>query len=429
MKVKSTIDKSNSVLKLIVGYDISKFKHNYYSRFKSEGLINEIEGVVGSSRKELNRHFTNLREQATKYGFSIIQVACEPTGGYEKTFLSLARVHGFEVKYVSGEATSKYKVIESNDSGKNDIKDARIIYNLANQGKTLVCRELKGVYGNLSQLNRNYERVSLEKAVAKNKFSSMVDEFFPDIGIKSKKFYSKTFACIVQEFKLNPYTIGKLSLIEFEDAIQKSYGRKLSKLSKDLISIVWGNARQYRDCEVDPFYIKEAELSIPYYYDQIKSLEAMKNMYRERLEELYYTTDEYQKLKEFPVSDFLMARVISETGPLSDFSCYQKLMRYAGLNLKECSSGTHVGKVKISKKGNILLRKILGQVSFSSFTKKGTDMGEIYHKKKASKGGYYAMTCMMRKGLKMIFGVYKTKAAFKLERMFDQTIVTETTAA
>ena len=145
MKVKSTIDRYNTVKKLIVGYDISKFKHNYYSSFTSDKKVHEMEGVVGSSRKELNSHFTNLRQRATQYGFSIIQVACEPTGGYENTLTNLARVHGFEVKYVSGQATCKYKVIEANDSGKNDIKDARIIFSLASQGKTLVCRALKKV--------------------------------------------------------------------------------------------------------------------------------------------------------------------------------------------------------------------------------------------------------------------------------------------
>ena len=429
MEVISTIDNSKSIPRLIIGYDISKFKHNFYSTFSSVKQNHKIEGVVGSSRKELNSHFTNLREQANNYGFDIVEVVCEPTGGYEKTFINLARVHGFEVKYVSGEATSKYKVIETNDSGKNDIKDARIIFSLASQGKTLVCRELKGVYANLSQVNRNYERISLEKATSKNMFSSIVDQFFPDLGIKSSKLYNKVLSCIIKEFRLNPYEIAKLSLSEFEGVIQESYKRKFSKHQKSIISLVWNNAESYKGVEVTSFYLKESERSILHYYGHIESLEQLKVMYRERLIELYTETDEYKKLNEFPVSDFLMARVISETGPLSDFNCIQKLMRYAGLNLKECSSGTHVGKVKISKKGNILLRKILGQVSFSSFTKKGTDMGEIYHKKKASKGGYYAMTCMMRKGLKMIFGVYKTKAVFKLERMFDQTITVETIAA
>ena len=34
-------------------------------------------------------------------------------------------------------ATSKAKVIESNDASKNDVKDARVIHMIATQGNTL----------------------------------------------------------------------------------------------------------------------------------------------------------------------------------------------------------------------------------------------------------------------------------------------------
>ncbi len=420
MKVKTTTVKSKSVRKLIVGYDISKFKHNYYSSFSDNNLCNEIEGVVLSSRKELNCHFLELRKLAAKHGYSTIVVACEPTGGYEKSFINLARVHGFFVKYVSGEATSKFKVIETNDSGKNDIKDARVIFSLATQEKTLECRELKGVYSRLNQLNRSYERMSLGKSRAKTIFSTILDGFFPSLHVKSSKYYNKTFRCIVDEFKLNPYKIAKLTLDEFEKIIQLAYKRKLSKAAKAIITLVWEKASSYKESEVDLFYIEESEGLIEYYYGQIKSLDKMKEMYKLRMVELYSQTKEYGQLKEVPVSDFLMSRVISEAGPLGDFDCIEKLMRYAGLNLKERCSGTYIGKVKISKKGNVLLRKILGQIAFASFTKKVTDFGQIYHRKKEVRGGHYALTCIMRKSLKMIFGVYRSKEEFQLERMLNQ---------
>ena len=429
MEVKTTIVKSNSNYKLIVGYDISKYKHNFYSSFQNLNIKKVLEGIVDSSRKELLKHFSELKDFAENNGYTSIIVACEPTGGYENSFLKIARECGLEVKYVSGEATSKFKVIESNDSGKNDKKDARVIFSLATQEKTLVCRELEGNYAHLRGLNRNYEIMSKEKARAKNMFSGVVDKFFPDLRVKSNDYYNKTLRAIIIGFKLNPYKISALSLEEFESKVQVIYNRKLAAHAKKIVCRVWESATPYKGCKVDPFYIKEAEGLIGFYYSQIESLEEMKQMYRKEMVDVYAQTNEFEKLQDVPVSVFLMSRTIAETGPLNDFKCVAQLQRYAGLNLKERSSGTYAGKIRISKKGNSLLRKILGQVAFSSFTRKGTEFGEIYHQKKEKRGGFYALTCMMRKGLKMIFGVYHSDEEFQLERMTNQLFSTKTEVA
>ena len=136
--------------------------------------------------------------------------------------------------------------------------------------------------------------------------------------------------------------------------------------------------------------------------------------------ELVEQTEEWQSIEGVPVSSFMFSRILAESGTWKDFSGINQLMRYAGLNLKERSSGTYQGQIRISKKGNSLMRKGLGQMVFSGLIKKGRLYHEIYTKKKEKRNGFYALTCVMRKTLKMLYETYKSQQQFQPSRVFSQ---------
>lgn len=119
------------------------------------------------------------------------------------------------------------------------------------------------------------------------------------------------------------------------------------------------------------------------------------------------------------ISEKNLARLLAETGPLSDFDNWRKLMRYAGLNLKTRQSGTFQGRNKISKKGRRLLRKVLQAIALP-LVKKGRLYGDFYHKKKeeTKMPGNKAMTIVARHLLKKIFGWYRSGEAFDEQRFF-----------
>ena len=402
---------------LIIAYDVAKYKHNYFTSFKNGNERLESEGVINSSTTAIKKHLAEIREIAEQHNFNMIRIVCEPTGGYEKKLLNLARCSGFFTEYVNGEATSKYKVIETNDSGKNDIKDARIIFSLAKQGKTLTCKEQEGLYAHLSFLNSKYEDVSLDLARVKNYFSSTVDAFFPDLKLTSDQLHSKICRSVIEVYSLNSHEIAQLKWNTFKNKITKEYGRKISGSTEALLKKIWDRACS-NALEMTPQWkIDEHKLLIRDYFARMVELEKKKEAYRCKMTALFNETEECSKLKEAPISIFILARIVAETGPLDNFDIQQKLMKYSGLNLKENSSGTYKGRVRISKKGNSLLRKVLGQIVFTFFSRRGTLYGDYYHEKKAKRGSIYGLTCVMRKVLKMIFGVYKSKEAFCLERV------------
>jgi hypothetical protein len=119
------------------------------------------------------------------------------------------------------------------------------------------------------------------------------------------------------------------------------------------------------------------------------------------------------------ISDKNMARLLAETGPLSDFANWRKLMRYAGLNLRTKQSGTYQGQNKISKKGRRLLRKVLQNIVLP-LVKRGCLYGDYYHDKKDRTGmpGNKAMTIVARHFLRKFFGWYRSGEEFNEQRFF-----------
>ena len=119
------------------------------------------------------------------------------------------------------------------------------------------------------------------------------------------------------------------------------------------------------------------------------------------------------------ISDKNLARLLAETGPLSDFEHWRKLMRYAGLNLKTRQSGMFQGQNKISKKGRRLLRKVLHAIALP-LVKKGCLYGAVYHKKKdeTKMPGNKAMTIVARQLLRKLYGWYRSGEAFDEQRFF-----------
>ena len=331
----------------------------------------------------------------------------------------MGRRHGFFTQYVSGEATHKAKVIESNDSGKNDKKDARTIYFLASQGKTLTCNERTGSYEQLQTLNSHYEHLSLDGAKLKNRISSLQELLFPDLSLKSVQLYSKTVEAVITLYGLNPYKIAAIKWNVFVKKVGKVIGHKLGDAGLSILEKIHG------DAVANSFYLMATEQSDEYerelrfYYKSYQDITQRKEKYKEQMVDTFKETDEYERIKEIPVSLFLLSRLIAETGSLANYGGIKQLMRYGGLNLRERQSGKFTGQLRISKKGNILMRKILGQIAFSSMIKKGALYHDFYIEKKEKKQGFYALTCVMRKTLKMIFGVYKNNCGFNKARVFD----------
>lgn len=423
MEIKTIKQQVKELSCLTVAYDVSKNKHNYMTGFTKGENKFISEGEIENRTNDITTHLTTVNNIAKEHGFHFVRIVCEPTGGYEKVLLRKAREMGILTEYVNGEATSKAKVIESNDASKNDTKDSRVIHMIATHGNTLTCNERTDVYGKLKLLNGKYEDLSLEGAQLKNRISTTIEELFPDIQLTCRQFYSKLCSVVIDLYGLNPYKIIEDKWGTFVKKIEKKYKRKLGGKALEMAERIYNDAKVAQLNIMPEWRSNELEKVVRDYYARRTAVQLRKNDYRQQMMDAVDSTKEWTRLSSTPIKKFMFSRLIAETGPWDDFENVKQLLRFGGLNLKERSSGKFVGKLMLSKKGNILMRKVLGQLTFSTFIKKGALYGEYYQEKKKAKGGFYGITCVMRKLVKMLFGVYKSEEAFNTNRVFEQHFI------
>ncbi len=325
---------------------------------------------------------------------------------------------GFKTALVNPEASSKMRIIESNDNNKTDRQDTHAIYRLAELGKAFKHRVFKEQYNWLRSWHSIYDAAERGVVEAKCAIHNQLKRLFPDFGFTKDFLYSRSGEALMACFGCNPYRMI--------DAGEKAFYQQMKAAAPRIFAT--SIARLYKQAELSVKARESIESSIIAIH--LQHLWQDKERYTKRKEEAKETmaalyTSLQQQDNRLPVavkgviSTFHLARIIAETGPLDDFSKGNKLIRYAGLNLRERQSGKYHGRTKLSKKGRVLLRKAIGQIVFP-LVKKTALYGSYYHHKIDQKmQPTKAMTAVMRKFLKMFYGWYRSGKAFDKERVFS----------
>ncbi len=127
-----------------------------------------------------------MEKFAPKHGFHGLLVFCEITGPYSDKLLRLARRMGHHTAGVSGEMVHRMKIVESNDAGKTDSKDARIMLLIGRLQKLLSHRDIRGRYAALREKNRAYDLEKDSATAAKRLIHSVLMRLFPDCPLDNQ---------------------------------------------------------------------------------------------------------------------------------------------------------------------------------------------------------------------------------------------------
>jgi len=139
--------------------DVSKAKLNVYFELGDQGFDDEWSNTT----RQIEAKLRQCQRLAEEHGLRGLRVVCEPSGGYQDKLMRTARRHGHLTAYVNGESVAKFRVVETNDDGKTDLKDPHIIKTLARLGKTLRHRQLPEEYQLLRTCGILYDQA--ERAV------------------------------------------------------------------------------------------------------------------------------------------------------------------------------------------------------------------------------------------------------------------------
>jgi transposase len=402
---------------LTVCFDVSKDKLNSFLRYRDPGddLLRECEDEFRNRTSTIRRKLLEVGKLSTELGLSDVLVVCEPTGGYERSLLRTARREGFRTAYVNPESVHKLQVVESNDSGKSDLKDPRTIHTLTCLGKTLKHRMLPEDYLQLRTLHGFYEDEVDSASEARCHIHAVLHELFCDYSQSSDFIYTKTGSAILEYYSLNPYRIAADTWKQFVRKIQRR-----SRVRLDILEAIYHAAQSSTLHLMSSEQQEILEGRLRELHTDWERHDERKKSYRKQLETVFLRVREHATLQNTAdLNEFGKARLIAQTGPLDDFDRIERLTRLAGMNLRQRQSGKYEGRLKISKKGRALLRKVLFQIGFRMI-----GQGRLYHE-------YYqahinpnvdhtrmrTMVSVMRKILKMIHGLHRSNEGFDIKRV------------
>jgi transposase len=249
--------------------------------------------------------------------------------------------------------TKRLKELEGNSPEKTDRKDPKVIADIMGLGHALTVIIPEGAAAELRRLTQARERAVQRKTALWNQLQSLIALLFPEFLQVMKDLKTRSARYLLEHYP-TPQEICCLGL-EGLTALLKRVSRGKLKLER---------ARAVYEAASESVGIQEGERSLcPEIRELLGAIAATEGFVAVVEQEMA------QGLGQIPYSPFLLsvrgvgkvtvAGLIGEVGDFRKFHTLAEIMKLAGLNLFEISSGQHKGRRHISKRGRPLLRKLL----------------------------------------------------------------------
>jgi transposase len=416
MKISQAAKRVNVNQMMDVSVDVHKDKLNFFFEVGNKEYVDECQ----NRSTVIEGRLSCYRQIGAANDMNTLRIICEPTGEYHKKLFRTARRMGFETCFVNGESVAKFRVIETNDTGKTDTKDPRVIRTLGRLNKVIADRTITEDYMVLRKLGMMYDEGDQANTRLRCRIDRLLVELFCDYSFKKDFLYTPSGMALIETYGCNPYRIVRAGYTRFSARMRKAAPR----IRKESLQRLWNDAISSVNTGQPEEYVATLESHLRELIDdwqwQRKRKDEMVQRMIETLNRLRGKDPRIPPATFGVISEKNIARLLGETGPLGDFPHWRTLMRYAGLNIRMRQSGRYQGLNKISKKGRPLLRRVLQNIALP-LVRKGYLYGSYYAEKKdqARMPGNKAMTCVARHFLKKFYGWYKSKEAFNKDRFFS----------
>lgn len=342
---------------LIVGVDIAKKKH--FARIVN-GFGDELakpfsftNNITGFERIE-----SKIVQLQAKTGADRVVVGMEPTGHYWKALGWWLRERGHLVVMVNPMLVKRHKEDLDNSPSKSDPKDTGVIADLVQQGKFMECLLPTGVYADLRVLTvtRGQQRRKLSSGLCN--LQAILDEFFPEFTDVFKDPLGMGATWVLMNCP-TPKHILELSLEELAEGLKKAANGRLGiKRAKQLMAAAERSIGVPEGTEAASLRMLSAVKEVMFWKDELQATELAM----------------HRALEQTGLGDFLTsipgvglvtaARFLGEIGDPNQYESPRQLVKLAGLNVVENSSGKYRGQTTISKRGRPGLRCLLYQAAF-----------------------------------------------------------------
>ena len=337
---------------LVLGIDIGSTTH-YARAFDWRGLELSKVFKFKNSFEGFQSFVLWVNDLCCKNNKSKIIAGLEPTGHYWFSLGEYLKENNITMVIVNPHHVKKSKELDDNIQTKSDSKDPKVIAKLVIEGRFHFPYIPEGVYGELRATDRLKDGITKQIISIKNKIHRWLSIYFPEYEKIYSVVESKSGFLILKETPL-PKDIVELGS---EGIVKRWKQAKLRGVGLDKAKKLEEAAKKSIGCKnIASSARREIELLIEDYENKQKHLELLN-------EDLNKLCDEIPMIKELAkIKGIGIATAISfvaEAGDIRRFKSAKQVQKYAGLALRENSSGKHKGLTKISKRGRKKLRTIL----------------------------------------------------------------------
>ncbi len=337
---------------LVVGADIAK-KIHVARAVDFRGIELGKDCVFHNDREGLTKLATWMKGLQETHQKADIVFGIEPTGHYWFPLAAFLEAQDINVVIVNPHHVNKSKELEDNSPTKSDYKDAKVIADLIRNGKYSEPKLPTKEYAELRILMNFREKVMVSLNQVKARVHNWFDRYFPEYLSVFKDWEGKASLMTMRQFPTPEEIVSTGArdvLAHWKTEVKRGVGikraEKLLATAETSIGISEG--------------LRAARIELKGLLDQLelfsKQVETTMNQVMDLLDEIPGTE---QMLNIPGVGAVTVAGFLAEVGDLSSYDHGQQIIRLAGLNLKENSSGKRKGKTGITKRGRSRLRALL----------------------------------------------------------------------
>jgi transposase len=389
---------------LIVSLDIGKEVHYGYMRAPNGAEVKPF--PFHNARKGFNELWDNIYQFKRTQGLKEVVVGFESTGPYAEPLFHFLRYKPVHLVQVNPLHSKRLKELTGNSPCKTDTKDPRVIADIITLGHALTLVVPHGAAAHLRRLTQARERAVKRRTALLNQMQHLVFVLFPEFLQVIKNVHSKSALYLLEHYPTpqDIVALGRESLTETlrrvgRGKVTRERGRQLFEAAQASVGITEGR-------ESILVEVNHLSAAIKHEDHLIDSAEQQMDYY---VKEMPYS---YSMLSIKGMGIVTVAGLIGEVGDFGAFSTIAEVMKLAGLDLYEVSSGNHRGRHHISKRGRALMRKLLYFAALSVVRKQGI-MHKDYQKMLArGMPKIKALVAISRKLLGLVFALVRNRTVY-----------------
>jgi transposase len=357
-------------------------------------------------KKSFHRFWRKMCQFQKQHQLQDIVVGFESTGPYAEPLYHYLKKKPVKLVQINPMHTKRVKELAGNSPNKTDRKDPRVIADIICLGHALTLVVPEGAAAQLRRLTHGRERALKARTAMLNQLQHLIFVIFPEFLSIMKNMSTKTAAYLLNHHA-TAESIVQLGVDDLTQVIKKvSRGKLGRQRAEELFEAAKNSVGIFEGKDSIVLEIEHLNAMIENENRFITSVEEQMQYY---LEQIAYSVS-LLSIKGFGV--VTVAGLIGEVGDFKKFDTHSEIMKLAGFDLFEVSSGQHQGQRHISKRGRALMRKLLFFAAINAVKTHGI-MHAHYHQM-LNKGmpKVKALVAISRKLLRLVFALARDNTMY-----------------